>query len=112
MVTKKGIAMALRKITLTVCDVCESEKDVQTWAIGVSGSTAKKYDLCETHRAPVVAVLESIKSGKVSKPAPSKNGRRTTAVKTTVPAKKAAAPRRRTGKKVVSLEEIEASKKS
>lgn len=44
-----------RKV-ITVCDICESDKDVRQWEIRSDGERAKA-ELCGTHSAPLKRLL-------------------------------------------------------
>ncbi|WP_031513727.1 hypothetical protein [Streptomyces sp. NRRL F-5123] len=115
------------KIEVTACDTCKLIP-AKTYVISVSDGRSIEKDLCAEHGAPleewleegelepvqgldpaVTAMVESA-VGQTSEPA-----KRATSAKKAVPAKKAAPAgptgRRRRAPKVVTLEEIEKSKR-
>ncbi|WJN62808.1 hypothetical protein [Streptomyces phage phiScoe2] len=93
----------MAKIQLVVCDMDRNELGKETAHYTVTTPDGRnELDLCKDHAKPIEAILAKVYGGEVAHPAP--------AVKTA--AKKTTSPRRRSGAKVMTLEEIEAMKTS
>jgi hypothetical protein len=94
----------MAQIKVTVCDIDPTEvgKPTTRYTITRDGDRSE-MDLCKDHASPIETLLYNVdKTGEKIKAVPVKR----------TPAKKAAPTRRRGTAKVVSLEEIEAMKKS
>ncbi|WJN63044.1 hypothetical protein [Streptomyces phage phiScoe3] len=94
----------MAKIQVTVCDMDQTEvgKPTTRYTITRDGDRAE-MDLCKDHAGPIETLLYEVdKTGSNVKALPVKR----------TPAKKASTPRRRGSAKIMSLEEIEAMKKS
>lgn len=62
-----------RKV-ITVCDICESDKDVTQWEIKM-GKDRAKAELCATHSAPLKRLLNPAVDGTAASPQRRSTGR-------------------------------------
>lgn len=71
---------------IIVCDICESDKDVQSWEVRHDGGK-KRVELCATHSKPLADVMALGEGGDAAASTPSapRRGGRRPKVQVTTP---------------------------